>query len=192
MKKSLIITLCVVGAVVLLIVAIIGFAISVNNNLVQMEETLNESASNLQSQLQRRADLIPNLVNTVKGYAAHETEIYTALADARAKLVGAGNDVEDLQDANDELSSALSRLLVVVENYPELKASANFVQLQDELAGTENRINVARMNYNKAAQEYNTKLRKFPNNIFADMFGFEKADYFEMEASAGDVPNVEF
>lgn len=189
MKKSLIITLCVIGAVVLLLV---GWFVSTNNSLIDMEETVSKSTSDLQSQLQRRADLIPNLVNTVKGYAAHETEVYTALADARAKLAGAGTDVEEMQEANEELSSALSRLLVVVENYPELKANENFINLQDELAGTENRINIARMNYNETVQKFNTAIRKFPKNIVASMLGFEKAEYFEMDESAGDVPNVEF
>lgn len=188
MKKGLIVALCIVGVLVLLI----GWGISANNSLVDMEETVNQSASDLQSQLQRRADLIPNLVNTVKGYAEHETEVYTALADARAKLAGAGTDVEQLQEANDELSSALSRLLVVVENYPELKANENFINLQDELAGTENRINVARMNYNETVKEFNTSIRKFPKSIIAGMLGFEKAVYFEMDESAGDVPDVEF
>ena len=188
MKKGLIVALCIVGAIVLLI----GWGVSVNNSLIDMEETVNKSTSDLQSQLQRRADLIPNLVNTVKGYAAHETEVYTALADARAKLAGAGNDVEEMQEANEELSSALSRLLVIVENYPELKANENFINLQDELAGTENRINIARMSYNETVQEFNTAIRKFPKNIIAGMFGFEKAAYFEMDDSAADVPDVQF
>ncbi len=188
MKKGLIITLCVVGG--LLLFVIFG-SISSYNGLVDMEESVTEAQSNLESQLQRRADLIPNLVNTVKGYAAHETEIYTALADARAKLNSAGN-IDELQEANDELSSAISRLLVVVENYPTLQASENFINLQDELAGTENRINIARQSYNETVQDYNSSIRKFPKSIFAGIFGFEKADYFEMDDSAGNVPNVEF
>lgn len=188
MKKGLLVTLCVVG---ILLVVLVGGSISTYNNLVDMEETVNESVANLESQLQRRADLIPNLVNTVKGYAAHETEIYTALAEARAKLNSA-NGVEELQEANDELSSAISRLLVVVENYPTLQASENFINLQDELAGTENRINIARQSYNEVVQEYNSDIRKFPKSIFAGIFGFEKAEYFEMDDAAGNVPNVEF
>ncbi len=192
MKKGTIITLSVIGVIVLLVIGLFSWGVSTNNNLIDMEETVNASASDLQSQLQRRADLIPNLVNTVKGYAEHETEVYTALADARAKLAGAGNDVEELQEANDELSSALSRLLVIVENYPELKANENFINLQDELAGTENRINIARMQYNETVQEFNTAIRKFPKNIIAGMLGFEKAEYFEMDESAADAPDVEF
>lgn len=188
MKKGLIITLCVVGGIILLLV---GGIIGTYNDLVDMEESVTEAQSNLESQLQRRADLIPNLVNTVKGYAAHETEIYTALADARAKLNNAGN-INELQEANDELSSAISRLLVVVENYPTLQASENFINLQDELAGTENRINIARQKYNEEVQDYNSSIRKFPKNILAGMFGFEKATYFEMSETAGNVPNVEF
>ncbi len=191
MKKSTGILLGVLGAIVVLVIGIVGWGVSSYNGLVTSEQTVETQASNIETQLQRRSDLIPNLVNTVKGYAQHEEEIYTALADARAKLSGA-NTVEEMEQANGELTSALNRLMVIVENYPDLKANENFIGLQDELAGTENRITVARQDYNKAVQEYNVKIRRFPSNIIAGMFGFEKAALFESSEGASSVPNVSF
>ncbi|MBQ2677075.1 MAG: LemA family protein [Clostridia bacterium] len=190
-NKGLIITLCAILGVAL----IFGImCISTYNGLVSEEESLNELKGNVQSTLQRRNDLIPNLVSTVKGYAAHEQEVYTAIADARAALSGAtaSGDIEQMQNANAQLDSALSRLLVVVENYPELKANQNFIQLQDELAGTENRINVARIKYNEGVKTYNKKVRSFPSNIFAGMFGFETAQSFEASESAQQAPSISF
>lgn len=184
----LFVTLGVIAAVI--VIAVIGI-VGTYNSLVSLQAGVEEKESAISTQLQRRSDLIPNLVSTVKGYAAHEEEVYTAIADARSKLAGAGT-VEEMAQANGELSSALSRLLVVVENYPELKANENFTALQDELAGTENRITVARNDYNTAAKEYNVKIRRFPNNLFAGMLGFEKADYFEADSDAKDVPEVSF
>ena len=143
MKKSTGILLGVLGVIVVLVIGIVGWGISSYNGLVTSEQAVETQASNIETQLQRRSDLIPNLVNTVKGYAQHEEEIYTALADARAKLSGA-NTVEEMEEANGELTSALNRLMVIVENYPDLKANENFIGLQDELAGTENSIAVAR------------------------------------------------
>lgn len=183
--------LIILGVVALVVILLVSGIVGTYNSLVGLEATVDEKQAAISTQLQRRNDLIPNLVNTVKGYAAHEQEVYTAIADARSKLAGASS-IEDLSEANGELSSALSRLLVVVENYPELKANENFIALQDQLEGTENRIAVARNDYNGAAKKYNTKIRKFPANIFAGIFGFEKVDYFEAEAGAENAPEVSF
>lgn len=183
------------GLILLAIVAVIVFwGIGTRNSLVTMEEEVKVSASQIETQLQRRSDLIPNFVETVKGYAAHEEEVYTAIADARAKLSGAinDNDVEAMNEANSELDSALSRLLVVVENYPELKANQNFIALQDELAGTENRIAIARENYNTIVGKYNKELIKFPKNLIAGMCNLEPAEYFEASEDAQKVPDVKF
>ena len=190
MKKSTI-TLIAIAAIVLLT---IFWAIGTRNSLVSMEEEVQLEASQVETQLQRRNDLIPNFVATVKGYAAHEEEVYTAIADARAKLAGAidNEDVGAINEANSELDSALSRLLIVVENYPELKANENFIALQDELAGTENRIAIAREDYNTKVASYNKELKVFPKNIIANMCGLEKAEYFEASEEAKDVPKVEF
>ena len=190
-RKGLWITL---GVILLIIIIIVASVVSGYNGLVSAEEQVNTQKSNIQTQLQRRADLVPNLVATVKGYAAHEEEIFTAVADARAKLAGAAasGDVSEMDAANTELSTALSRLLVVVENYPDLKANQNFINLQDELAGTENRITVARKDYNEAAQTFNRKVRSFPGNIWAALFGFESVDYFEASDSAQQTPTVSF
>ena len=141
--------------------------------------------------MQRRADLIPNLVNTVKGYANQEKEIINTVTTAREKLVGA-NSVTAKAEADQELTNALSRLLVVVENYPELKSSQNFIQLSDELAGTENRIATARRDYNEAVKTYNLKIKKFPSNVMANMFGFGEKQYFEASEESKNVPNVQF
>ncbi len=187
MKKSTIILLVVIGVVALLLI----WAVSAYNGLVNAEVSVDNAKANLDVYLQRRADLIPNLVSTVKGYAAHEEEIYTALADARAKLASS-TTAEDSFDANEELSSAISRLLVVVENYPELKASENFTELMDQLEGAENRIATARRDYNAAVQEFNTKQRTFPNSLISGMFGFEKAPMYEASEGAENAPVVEF
>ncbi|HIW73125.1 MAG TPA: LemA family protein [Firmicutes bacterium] len=191
MKKSTGILLGVLGAVLVLVIAVVGWGVSAYNGLVDAEQQVHTQASQIETQLQRRSDLIPNLVNTVKGYAAHEEEIFTALADARAKLSGASS-LEEMDEANGELTSALNRLMVVVENYPDLKANQNFVALQDELAGTENRITQARRDYNDAVQEYNVRVRRFPSNLIAGMFGFEQAALFESDEGASSVPEVSF
>jgi len=161
------------------------------NSLVAAEETVNSAWSQVENQLQRRTDLIPNLVNTVKGYASHEETVFTEVTKAREKLIAAGT-VAEKAEADQELSSAVSRLLAIAENYPELKADANFRQLADELAGTENRIATARMDYNNAVQAYNTKIRKFPTVIVAKIFGFEPKEYFKAEENANKVPTVDF
>ena len=175
----------------MVVVILVSSVSSTYNSLVSLEANVETKQAQISTQLQRRSDLIPNLVNTVKGYAAHENEVYTAISDARSKLAGA-DTVEELSEADSQLSSALSRLLVVVENYPQLKASENFIALQDQLEGTENRIATARNDYNSAAKEYNTKIRKFPSNIFAGLFGFEKVDYFEAQEGAEQNPEVSF
>ncbi|WP_068749254.1 LemA family protein [Thermovenabulum gondwanense] len=181
------ITLALVIILVLIFMNIWG----TYNSLVKSEENINAKWSQVENQLQRRADLIPNLVETVKGYASHEKEIFEQVTKAREKLIGAGS-VAEKAEADAELSGALSRLLAIVENYPNLKADANFRQLADELAGTENRIAVARMDYNNAVQIYNTKIRTFPTNIFARLFGFEMKEYFKAEEGAKEVPKVKF
>lgn len=187
MKKSVIITIIIIAVVIL----IGGALASSYNGLVRKAEGVDNAFSNIDTNLQRRADLIPNLVNTVKGFASHETEIMKQVTDARAKLAGA-TTVEDKANANGELTSALNRLMVVVENYPDLKSSANFTQLADELAGTENRISIARKDYNDSVKEYNLQIKKFPTNMIAGMFGFEEKQYFTASENANQVPNVEF
>ncbi len=187
MKKKGIIIAIIVGLVVILGIGLI----SANNNLVSMEAEVDAAFANIDTYLQRRADLIPNLVNTVKGYAAHEQEAIDSVTEARAKLAGAST-VEEKAAADSALTTALNNLLVIVENYPDLKASANFTQLADELAGTENRIATARRDYNDAVQSYNTAIRKFPNSLIAGLFGFESKEYFQASDGAQNVPNVEF
>lgn len=184
MKKSWIIVLAVVAV-------LIFTAVGSYNNLVKLNETVNGQWSQVENQLQRRADLIPNLVATVKGYATHEEDILNNIAESRSKLVGA-QGVADKAAANDALTSSLSRLLVVVENYPNLKADANFRQLQDDLSGTENRIAVARKDYNDSVQVYNAKIKSFPNVIWAGMLGFSPREYFKADAGAQTVPKVDF
>lgn len=187
MKKGLLI----VGILILAILALISPVLGSYNSLVTLEEQVNSSWSQVENQLQRRADLIPNLVETVRGYSIHEQEAIEAVTAARAKLGGAG-DVTSRAAVENELSSALSRLLVIVENYPNLKADANFRQLADELAGTENRIAVARRDYNEAVQIYNGKIRRIPAVFIAGLLGFEKKAYLEAAPGAENVPKVDF
>jgi LemA protein len=161
------------------------------NRFTGSEEAIKAQWGQVQNQLQRRNDLIPNLVESVKGYAAQEKEIFTSIAASREKLAGARTPQETIQAANEQ-SSALARLLVVVENYPQLKSDATFQRLMDELAGTENRISTERMRYNERVQEYNTLRRRFPSNMTAKVFGFQEYPYFEAPAAAQQVPKVDF
>ena len=161
------------------------------NALVRQNESVDAAWSEVQNQLQRRNDLIPNLVNTVKGFAQQEKDVLIKVTEARGRVAGAATP-EQAMNASNELSGALSRLLVVVEKYPELKSDQNFMHLQDELAGTENRLAVARMRYNEAAQAYNTTLKSFPTNLLGRMFGFSARTYFEAPESARAVPEVKF
>ncbi len=187
MKKALIILAVIFG-----VLFVVGSSLAgMYNSLVTDSENVKSSWSQVDNQLQRRADLIPNLVETVKGYASHEKEVIGNIADARAKLAGARTPAEAAQ-ADTQLAGALSRLLVVVENYPNLKADANYRALMDELAGSENRISVARRDYNNAVQLYNTKIRTFPKSMIAGMFGFSQAEYFKAEEGAKAVPKVDF
>jgi LemA protein len=161
------------------------------NKFSTQEEAINAQWAEVQNQLQRRNDLIPNLVNTVKGYAAHESGVFKDIADARSRLLAAKSPEETIQAAN-QTSSALGRLLAVVENYPQLKADAQFNRLMDELSGTENRLSVARMRYNEAVQAYNTQRRRFPSNVTAKVFGFKEHPYWEVPPEARQAPKVDF
>jgi len=184
--------LLAIAAVVVLVVLILGvWAMGSYNNLVTMQEQVRNSWAQVETVLQRRYDLIPNLVNTVKGYAKQEQTIFTEVARLRSQWGEARNSAEQAQAAT-QLEGALGRLMLVVENYPELKSNVNFLALQDELAGTENRIAVERRRFNDSARVYNTALRRFPTNIVAGLFGFEQHPYFEAAATAREAPKVEF
>lgn len=192
-NKGLIITVVVIA-----LVAIWG--ISSYNGLVSMDENVSNQWANVETQYQRRSDLIPNLVNTVKGYAKHESETLEAVMAARSQATQVKIDPSNCtpqqlaayQKAQGDVTTALGKLLAITENYPDLKANQNFLELQSQLEGTENRINVARKDFNDTAKKYNTSLRRFPRNIIASMFGFEKRNYFEAEAGAEKAPKVEF
>lgn len=192
-NKGLIITIVVIA-----LVAIWG--ISSYNGLVSMDENVSNQWANVETQYQRRSDLIPNLVNTVKGYAKHESETLESVMAARSQATQVKIDPSNCtpqqlaayQKAQGDVTTALGKLLAITENYPDLKANQNFLELQSQLEGTENRINVARKDFNDTAKKYNTSLRRFPRNIIALMFGFEKRNYFEAEAGAEKAPKVEF
>lgn len=169
----------------------VGFVMSSYNKIVTAQEGVESSYSNIETQLQRRADLIPNLVKTVKGYMEHEKDVIDSITESREKLLSADN-IQDIAEANEELSEAINNLLVLVENYPDLKASENFIELQDELAGTENRIATSRRDYNEAVRTYNTKIKRFPGMFIAKLFGFEKAEYFKAKEGSAETPDVEF
>lgn len=195
MKRGTKITL-IIAAVVVAILLVMGLGFSsyiagTYNSLVKRDEGVKTAWAQVENQLQRRMDLIPNYVETVKGYARHEREVFIEVTEARAKVAGSVTPSQQIE-ANTELSAALSRLLLVVERYPDLKANQNFIRLQDELAGTENRIAVERMRYNEAVRDYNVYIRRFPNNILAGIFGFGRATLFEAREEAAEPPRVQF
>lgn len=192
-KKSTWIIIAVIAVIVI-------WAISINNRMVGMEEDVNKSWGNVENVYQRRADLIPNLVNTVKGYAEHETSTFEAVVNARAKATSinvnpenmTADQLKEFQKAQNEVSGALGRLIAISESYPELKANENFKELQAQLEGTENRIAVERKNFNESSANFNKYIRKFPQSIIAGIRGFEKKPYFEAEEGADKAPKVEF
>lgn len=202
MKNKGLLIGCSIGAAILLIALILVFwAVSKYNSLVALNEEVNKSWSQVENQYQRRYDLIPNLVETVKGVASFEKETYTAVTEARAKvgqiqltpqILEDSKAFERFQAAQDNLSSALSRLLVVAENYPQLKANENFLQLQAQLEGTENRIFVERRRYNESVRNFNTTIKRFPTNIMAGIFGFREKAYFTAATGAEEAPKVKF
>ncbi|MEB2280607.1 LemA family protein [Lysinibacillus xylanilyticus] len=180
-----------VGIIVIILVVLALLFIPKYNSLVTAEESVDSKWAQVENQLQRRYDLIPNLVESVKGYANHEKEVIASITVARAQM-GSAQSPKEQAVANDALNGALSRLLVVVENYPNLKADANFRQLMDELAGTENRLAVAREDYNNEVQTFNKTVKRFPGNLIAGMFGFEKKEYFKAAAGAEKAPSIDF
>lgn len=190
-------TIVIVGILIL-----IGFyGVSVNNSLVEQQESVNQAWAQVENQYQRRSDLIPNLVNTVKGAADFEQETLTQVIEARSKATSVQISADDLdnpqalqqfQQAQNQLSGALSRLMVTVEKYPELQANQNFLDLQTQLEGTENRITTERQRYNEAVQRYNTSIQRFPTNMMAGLLGFDERAYFEAEEGAEEVPEVNF
>jgi LemA protein len=196
MKKSLVIGLGGLGVVAAFFFIVIGWFISVNNTLVNLDEGVKEKWSQVENVYQRRADLIPNLVNTVKGYAKHESSVLEEVTRARSQVgqvkIENPGDLQKFDQAQQQLTGALSHLMVVVEKYPDLKANQNFLELQSQLEGTENRISVERMRFNESAKEFNSYLRKFPQVIVASMRGFHERPYFAAAAGANTAPKVEF
>lgn len=194
MKKGLSITLVVIAVIVLVVGGLASYLIGMYNGLVQDKEDVNNGWAQVENQLQRRADLIPNLVETVKGYASHEEGVFTEVAKLRSGWTDAkdSGDIGQQIEAANGLDSAISRLLVVVESYPELKADQNFLKLQDSLEGTENRIAVERKRYNDQVTVFNKKVKQFPTVLIAGMFGFDEFDYYEVSAEDKEVPDVKF
>lgn len=193
MKKSTIILIAVVAVIVI-------WGVSAYNGLVAKDENVKTAWSQVENQYQRRSDLIPNLVATVKGYAAHETSTLEGVVEARAKATQITVDPENLtperlqefQAAQGEVTSAIGRLMMITENYPDLKANQNFLELQAQIEGTENRISVERNRFNEVARDYNTSIRRFPTSVFASVFGFDAKPYFEAEPGSRQAPRVEF
>lgn len=180
-----------IGIIVIILIVLALVLIPKYNSLVTAEENVDSKWAQVENQLQRRYDLIPNLVESVKGYTNHEQKVIADITNARAQMSNANTPAQQAV-ANDALTGALSRLLVVVENYPNLKADANFRQLMDELAGTENRLAVAREDYNNEVQQFNKHVKRFPGNLMAGMFGFEQKEYFKAAAGAEQAPSIDF
>ena len=180
-----------VGVLIIVGLMFVGWVFSGYNSLVSTNEEVTSKWSQVENNMQRRSDLIPNLVNTVKGYTKHEEKVFSEIADARSKLMGA-KSVEDKAKADGELSNALSRLMVITENYPNLKANTQYTQLMDELAGTENRIAVSRRDYNEAVKKYNLKVKSLPVSLVAGSMGFSEKAYFEADEKSKEVPKIEF
>ncbi len=192
MKKKGIAAIGIMGSIAVIAVMLVGVYVGTYNSIIGLEQGVDEKASAIKTQLERRADLIPNLVSTVKGYTSHEQSVIDTITDARAAVSGASS-IKELSDANNKLNSALNNLNVIIENYPDLKADKTFIGLMDELAGTENRIVTARNDYNEAVKDYNTKISTIPSSIVAGMMGKEKKDYFEVsDESKLKVPEVNF
>ncbi len=180
-----------VGIILIIVAALLVLTVPTYNRLAGSRENVNESYAQVQNVVQRRADLIPNLVNTVKGYSDYEGETLTKVTEARSGINNASSP-EELANANEELSQAVRDINIVAEDYPDLKANTQYTQLMDELAGSENRISVERGNYNQAVKEYNTDLKRFPTNIIASFIGYKEAEYFQASESAQDAPTVDF
>lgn len=191
MKRGTLIAIAIIAVLVIVILSVVGYVQGTYNDLVRRDESVKTAWAQVETVLQRRLDLIPNLVETVRGYQIHEQEVLVRVTEARSRVAGAGG-ISDQIEANNELSSALSRLLVVVENYPNLKANENFLRLQDELAGTENRISQERRRYNESVRDFNIRVRSFPANIIAGFFHFKPATPFEAAAEAASAPKVDF
>lgn len=185
---------------IVILALLVFWGVGIYNNIVNQEEDVTKAWANVENQYQRRADLIPNLVNTVKGYAAHEQETLQAVVEARAKATSISIDAESMtmeqlkefQEAQNQVTGALGRLIAVSESYPDLKANQNFLELQSQLEGTENRIAVERKNFNDTVKKYNAYIRRFPQTLFANIFGFDKKPYFEAEEGTQKAPTVEF
>lgn len=191
MKKLFIPIVVIVGLVLVIGIAALILIVPKYNQFIDLDEDVNSQYAQIETQLERRNDLIPNIVSTVQGYADHESEIFEAVAEARTDIGNASN-VDELSEANDNMTSALSRLIALQENYPDLKADTQFTGLRDELAGTENRIAVARQDYNGSVQEFNRNTRAFPGNLVAGVFGFDEKEYFEASEESREVPEVDF
>ncbi|MFC1571999.1 LemA family protein [Candidatus Eisenbacteria bacterium] len=191
MKRSSIIAFVVLGVILIVAIGLLSWVVGSRNHFVGLDENVKTQWAQVENQLQRRYDLIPNLVETVKGFATHEKDVFVRVTEARSKVAGAGN-IPDKIKANNELSSALARLLVVVERYPEIKSNQNFLALQTELSGTENRLSTERRRYNERVRDYNTAIRLFPGSLIAGFFSFTRAELFEAPEEARPAPKVDF